>query len=62
MSYETIVQASQIASLILFIGLFAAAVLYAFWPGNRQAFDEAARLPLAKDDDESGNHGHGSRA
>jgi len=51
MSYETIVLVSQIASLILFIGLFAAAVLYAFWPGNQKGFEEAARLPLASDDD-----------
>ena len=60
MTYETIVQVSQFASLFLFIGLFAAAVLYAFWPGNKQAFDEAARQPLAKDDDEV--HSNGSHS
>jgi cytochrome c oxidase cbb3-type subunit IV len=52
MQYDTIVQVSQIASLILFMALFAAAVLYAFWPGNQKGFDEAARLPLAKDEDD----------
>jgi len=32
--------------------LFAGVVLYAFWPGNKRRFDEAAKLPL-EDDPES---------
>ncbi|MGD8480659.1 MAG: cbb3-type cytochrome c oxidase subunit 3 [Methyloceanibacter sp.] len=29
--------------------LFAGVVLYAFWPGNKKRFDEAAKLPLEDD-------------
>ncbi len=33
----------------VFVVLFVAVVLYAFWPKNRATFNEAARTPL-KDD------------
>jgi cytochrome c oxidase cbb3-type subunit 4 len=33
----------------VFVVLFIAIVLYALWPKNRAAFDEAASMPL-KDD------------
>ena len=36
-------------ALLFFIGLFAAVLLYAFWPGNKKSFDEAAKLPLEGD-------------
>ena len=52
MEYDQVASISQIAALIFFIVLFAGVVLYAFWPGNKKRFDEAARLPL-EDDPES---------
>ena len=50
MTYEQVASVSQVAALIFFIVLFAGVVLYAFWPGNKKKFDEAAKLPF---DDES---------
>jgi cytochrome c oxidase cbb3-type subunit 4 len=32
--------------------LFLAAVLYALWPSNRTTFENAARAPLNKDEDD----------
>ncbi|BAQ16763.1 cbb3-type cytochrome oxidase subunit 3 [Methyloceanibacter caenitepidi] len=54
MDYEQVASISQVAALIFFIVLFAGVVLYAFWPGNKKRFDEAAKLPL-EDDPESDN-------
>lgn len=54
MEYEQVASISQIAALIFFVVLFAGVVLYAFWPGNKKRFDEAAKLPL-EDDPESDN-------
>ncbi|MEJ2518146.1 MAG: cbb3-type cytochrome c oxidase subunit 3 [Methyloceanibacter sp.] len=54
MEYEQVASISQVAALIFFIVLFAGVVLYAFWPGNKKSFDEAAKLPL-EDDPESDN-------
>ena len=33
----------------IFVGLFLAIVIYAFWPRNKAAFDKAARMPLRED-------------
>ncbi|MDJ0511939.1 MAG: cbb3-type cytochrome c oxidase subunit 3 [Methyloceanibacter sp.] len=52
MEYEQVASISQVAALIFFIVLFAGVVIYAFWPGNKKRFDEAAKLPL-EDDPES---------
>jgi cytochrome c oxidase cbb3-type subunit IV len=54
MEYEEVASISQVAALIFFIVLFAGVVLYAFWPGNKKRFDEAAKLPL-EDDPEADN-------
>ena len=51
MEYEEVASISQVAALIFFIVLFAGVVLYAFWPGNKKRFDEAAKLPLEGDPD-----------
>ncbi|MEM7191677.1 MAG: cbb3-type cytochrome c oxidase subunit 3 [Pseudomonadota bacterium] len=58
MEYEQVASISQVAALIFFIVLFAGVVLYAFWPGNKKRFDEAAKLPL-EDDPESENEKDG---
>lgn len=51
MTYDQVASISQVAALIFFIVLFAGVVLYAFWPGNKKQFDEAAKLPLEEDPD-----------
>ncbi len=49
MSYENVASISHVVALLFFIGLFVAVLAYAFWPGNKKRFDEAARLPLEDD-------------
>jgi cytochrome c oxidase cbb3-type subunit 4 len=51
MTYEQVASITQIAALIFFIILFAGVLIYAFWPGNKKRFEDAARLPLEKDPD-----------
>jgi cytochrome c oxidase cbb3-type subunit IV len=50
MTYQSIQSISALAGLILFVALFAGVLLYVFWPGNAKGFDEASRIPLAKED------------
>jgi cytochrome c oxidase cbb3-type subunit IV len=50
MTYETMQALSALAGLILFVTLFAGVLLYVFWPGNSQGFEEASRIPFEKDD------------
>ena len=50
MTYETIVTVTQTLSLLFFVALFIAVVAYALWPGNREKFKRAARLPLESAD------------
>lgn len=51
MTYEQVASITQVAALLLFVVLFAGVLVYAFWPGNKKRFEEAARLPLEKDPD-----------
>jgi cytochrome c oxidase cbb3-type subunit 4 len=51
MTYEQVASITQVAALLLFVALFIGVLLYAFWPGNRKRFEDAARLPLEKDTD-----------
>jgi cytochrome c oxidase cbb3-type subunit 4 len=53
MNYDQVASVSQMLALLFFIGLFVAVLVYAFWPGNKKRFDEAAKLPL--EDPESKN-------
>jgi cytochrome c oxidase cbb3-type subunit 4 len=53
MGYDTIAQLSQVASLLLFIALFVAVLVYAFWPKNRQRFEAAQRRALGLKPDQS---------
>lgn len=32
-----------------FVGIFLAILIYALWPRNRAAFDEASKMPLRED-------------
>ena len=51
MTYEHVASITQTAALLFFIALFVGVLIYAFWPGNKKRFDEAARIPLEKDPD-----------
>lgn len=51
MTYEQVVSITQIAALLFFVAVFVGVLIYAFWPGNKKRFEEAARLPLEKDPD-----------
>lgn len=46
MSYETVASFSQVTSLLMFIGIFAAVVAYALWPSNGPRFDRIQRDAL----------------
>jgi cytochrome c oxidase cbb3-type subunit 4 len=54
MTYEQVASITQVAALVLFVVLFVGVLIYAFWPGNKKSFEDAARLPLEQDppDDE----------
>ncbi len=52
MTYHDATILSQTIALVLFIGLFLAIVAYAFWPGNKKKFDQAAQVPLEDKNDE----------
>ena len=54
MTYETVKSLSAMAGLIIFIGLFIGVLVFVFWPGNQKGFEEASRIPLEKDDNNTG--------
>ncbi|MGE0829767.1 MAG: cbb3-type cytochrome c oxidase subunit 3 [Hyphomonadaceae bacterium] len=51
MSYQEITHFAQTWGLILLLALFAAAVVYALWPANKDTFQRAGRMPLEENDD-----------
>jgi len=46
MTYDTVATFSQIASLLMFIAMFIAVLVYALWPSNGKVFDEIQRDAL----------------
>jgi cytochrome c oxidase cbb3-type subunit IV len=52
MTSETVANTTNIVALLFFIALFVGVVIYAFWPGNKKQFEEDAKIPLQKDDDQ----------
>lgn len=50
MTYEAISEFSKSWGLVYLMVMFVSVCAYAFWPRNQQKFDEAARLPLEKDE------------
>lgn len=46
MTYETVAYFVKTYWWLQFMALFVGVVLYALWPGNKEAFDRAARIPL----------------
>ncbi len=57
MSYETVARFADTWGLVFLMLLFAIAVGYALWPGNRAKFKHAAQIPLQDDDREPPNEG-----
>jgi cytochrome c oxidase cbb3-type subunit 4 len=55
MSYEEVSILSRTVVLVVFVLIFVAIVIYAYWPGNKKSFDEAAQLPLDDDDKPEGD-------
>ena len=53
MSYDTVATVSQVASLLMFVAMFAAVLAYVFWPRNRERLEAAAREALDLADDKS---------
>ena len=48
-TYELLARFAQSAGTLYFFLLFLAVLGYAFWPANKERFDEAARTPLRED-------------
>jgi cytochrome c oxidase cbb3-type subunit 4 len=59
LSYEAVARWSQVTTLILFITLFAAVVMYAFWPKNRDKLERAQRTALDLDVNRQNSRGRG---
>jgi cytochrome c oxidase cbb3-type subunit 4 len=49
MTYETLSRLAGLLGLFWFIAIFAGVVLYAFRPGSRKRFDDAAAIPLREE-------------
>ena len=57
MTYETVARFADTWGLVFLVLLFAIAVGYALWPGNRTKFKHAAHIPLQEDDLETPKEG-----
>lgn len=57
MTYDTVATISQVASLLLFVGLFCGVVVYVLWPRNRERLEASARraLDLATEKSKAGD-------
>jgi cytochrome c oxidase cbb3-type subunit 4 len=49
MTYDTIATLSQVSSLIMFMALFAAVLVYALWPKNGPRFERTQQRALDLD-------------
>lgn len=49
MEYETVARVTQVASLLMFIAMFIAVLVYALRPKNKATFDKASRAALNPD-------------
>ncbi len=48
-TYETLAQFARSGGTIYCFVLFLGVLVYALWPANGEAFNEAARTPLRED-------------
>jgi cytochrome c oxidase cbb3-type subunit IV len=62
MTYATIATISQVTSLLLFIAMFAAVLVYALRPKNGKRFDAIQRRSLDLEQQDSRNGGGHERA
>jgi cytochrome c oxidase cbb3-type subunit 4 len=53
MTYDQVATFSQVTSLLMFIAMFAAVLLYALWPKNQTRFEHVQRRALDLPDDQS---------
>ncbi len=58
MQYEQIAGFAQTWGLCFLVLAFALAVAYALWPGNRDKFKHAARMPLQEDAPDGARQNH----
>lgn len=49
MSYDTVATVCQVASLLMFVGMFIAVLAYALRPSNAARFERAQRTALELD-------------
>jgi cytochrome c oxidase cbb3-type subunit 4 len=61
MSYDTVATISQVASLLIFIAMFAGVLAYAFWPRNGARFEIAQRRALGLDQSPAAGSERGHR-
>ena len=48
-TYETLVEFARSAGTIYCFAFFLGVLVYALWPSNREAFNQAAQAPLRED-------------
>jgi cytochrome c oxidase cbb3-type subunit 4 len=48
-TYEAVAKLAQQGGTLYFLLIFLAGLAYALWPKNRDAFDQASRLPFDED-------------
>ena len=53
LTYEMVARFAQQGGTVYFMAIFASGVAYALWPKNRDAFRQAAHLPLENDEDDN---------
>lgn len=58
MTYDTVATFSQVASLLLFIGLFAAVIIYVLMPKAKERLERAQRSALDLDNVPDRKEGH----
>lgn len=49
MDYKTLAEFAQTWGLVYMVIIFVGVLVYAFRPGAKKTFDEAARMPLKED-------------
>jgi cbb3-type cytochrome oxidase subunit 3 len=57
MTYDTIATLSQVTSLLMFIAMFIAVLVYALRPNNKPRFEEAQRRALDLNQGSSADRG-----
>jgi cytochrome c oxidase cbb3-type subunit 4 len=50
MTFESVSAIAPVVAMLIFATLFAVAIAYALWPGNRDRFKRAAESPLNDDE------------